>query len=80
MNDLQIKKDIDRWVTDMVKLLEYARVEGILDNTDPETDLADLLADLMHYCDHLDIDFSYVLAKGQGHYIEEIAEFQETQE
>lgn len=36
--------------------------------TDLEDAVADLLADLMHYCDYHDLDFDNELRRAQGHY------------
>ena len=45
-------------------------VEG--EHGDNESSLSDLIADLMHFCHHEDIDFSSMEARGDLHFTEEI--------
>ena len=64
-------------------LANFAAVTGLGEDlrADPETVLADLLADLMHWCDalgtnpHLEeaVDFQSALGRARGHYQEELA-------
>ena len=42
------------------------------ENEDKDTALADLIADLMHFCHHENIDFSSTEARGDLHFTEEI--------
>lgn len=42
--------------------------------TDREDALADLLTDLLHWCDRTGLDFDTELARGRGNYQEETAE------
>lgn len=43
-----------------------------------ETHVCDLLTDLMHWCDHNDIDFNVALNMAHYHYIEECHELEPT--
>src|ERR1035438_1269548 len=47
-------------------------VEYLGENEDKDTALSDLIADLMHFCHHEDIDFSSMEARGDLHFTEEI--------
>ncbi len=40
-------------------------------NEDLETNLGDLLADLMHLCDSLDLSFGAIVEDAEGHYAPE---------
>ena len=64
-------------------MTKFATVTGLREDlqADPETVLADLLADLMHWCDAQTadpyveeaVDFKSALARARGHYQEELA-------
>lgn len=41
--------------------------------TDPEDALADLLGDLIHWCDRNGLDFDHELHRGRGYYADETA-------
>lgn len=53
-------------------MLSHADEQGKAD-----TDITDLLADLMHYCDQMGHDFSYCLQSAEQHYEEEVSEARE---
>jgi hypothetical protein len=64
-----------RAVWALLALNHFAEVTG-LDPVadDPHTALADLLADLRHLCDALDIDFGASDAHAHQHYLEDLAD------
>ena len=45
----------------------YAKRTGVLDE-EPETAISDLLGDLMHLCDALDLSFDGLVESGRYHY------------
>lgn len=57
-----------------VALSAYAATsfpEGELAN-DPETVISDLIADLVHYCESLNLDYERAKVRGERHYRAEI--------
>ena len=55
-------------------LLTYADATfGGAEGEDFETVIGDLMGDLMHLCDLLELDFAEMCEKGRGHYLPEIA-------
>lgn len=49
-----------------------AFVVEVGDAGDEQTNLSDLLADLMHLADRQDLDFAQALMVARGHYAEEV--------
>jgi hypothetical protein len=56
------------WANDAIQSFQHST------GTDIEDALADLLADLLHWADHFGQDFDREMARGRGHYTEEIIE------
>jgi hypothetical protein len=79
-NERPRNADRVQWAASVVT--RFAKTTGLSDDlrADPETVLADLLADLMHWCDGQkanrrlqgNIDFESALGRALGHYREEI--------
>jgi len=46
-----------------------AHIEGILDRYDTPNALAELIADIIHYCDEKDLYFDEALAAGKDYYL-----------
>jgi|HubBroStandDraft_1064217.scaffolds.fasta_scaffold01552_2 hypothetical protein len=80
-NERPRNPDRVQWATSVVT--RFAKDTGLGDDlrADPETVLADLLADLLHWCDAQktnrrlegDISFESALGRALGHYREEVA-------
>jgi len=66
--------DIDRWTSNVQKILDWANEQGFLDDVDAETNIVDLLADLMHYCRLNGIEFEDKLRIATNHFTEEVRE------
>lgn len=60
----------DRALTVAKTIEAYTRLKCSEDEPE-ETNVVDLLADLMHFCDAVDISFKQVLRIAEDHYIEE---------
>lgn len=79
-NEWPRNADRVQWADSVVT--RFAKATGLGDDlrADPETMLADLLADLMHWCDAQktnrrlkgDIDFESALGRALGYYREEV--------
>jgi hypothetical protein len=54
----------------------YVDATGCEEN-EPETQLCDLLADLMHWADQMAVSFGAAFATAERHYTEELAELEE---
>jgi hypothetical protein len=77
-------RNADRALWGALAAVTFASVTGQIEyvETDPETVLGDLLADLMHWCDaqksnvlrEQSIDFESALARARNHYREECAD------
>jgi hypothetical protein len=59
----------DRAAWAAAALQEFQRITG----TDDEDSVADLLCDLMHWCDRDDVDFDAALSSARMHYEAETA-------
>lgn len=63
----------DRAISARETLDYFAKRQGVQDE-DRETQLSDLLCNLMHYARAAAIDFDSCLTRGHGHYTEELEE------
>jgi hypothetical protein len=52
-------------------LSQYGERHGGTFQDDEETMMTDILADFMHFCDEIAVDFNYCLRVAQDHYKEE---------
>ena len=66
---MSIATNHDRYVKARRALNAYIETSG-----DDESDVTDLLADLMHFCDEQVIDFNRALQNAQWNYREEVKE------
>ena len=55
----------------------FDEVVNTYGNDEPDTNLIDLLADAMHWCDHTGKDFHIALAQACRHYIHELNDQQQ---
>lgn len=64
----------NRWCADAAALsvAHFARTTGILDQEAPETAMSDLVGNLFHLADLLEIDFDEIIERGRYHYSYEI--------
>lgn len=56
------------------QLTFYDTFKQTCDTEGAETVMSDFVADLMHLCDEIDVDFDEVLCRAHNHYAEEVAE------
>lgn len=64
------KETHDGWVKGQSEQIRRF-IDAYCDDTDAETNLSDLLADLMHYAEQHKIDFDAAFARGARHWKEE---------
>lgn len=50
----------------------YNSLAGLSKADGAETSLADLIADIQHYCDQRDINFDDLLRRANGHFADEL--------
>jgi hypothetical protein len=55
----------------------FEEVVIVYGDDEPDTNLIDLLADAMHWCDHTGRDFHIALAQACRHYIHELNDQQQ---
>lgn len=56
---------------DFDKVMQFARTSGVVDDNDNHTDLVDLLANCMHWCESHKIDFDSCVWNANLHFNEE---------
>ena len=54
--------------------ISIGKIQRILANDTNYENISDLIADIMHYCDHSEIPFEAALNKAQGYYEADLEE------